>query len=156
MSIGGGGSRSTSGTRPVLFTQKDILTKEQQEERRVGGASILEDALKGGFSPEERAGEFARRADPVNRAFKTSTGDLSRLLGRSGLSGGAAVTDISALLGERIQGLGAAAGATETASRDIESERKKRLIDLLGITPPALLGQQSQSKATSAEFTFGL
>lgn len=152
MSTSKGGSSSKA--KPKLFTSKDILTKEQQEERRIGGASILEESLRGGFSPEERAGEFARRADPINRAFKTSLEDLSGITARSGLKGGAAVTDIKSLLGERIRGLGAAAGETETASRDIEKERKDRLLQLLGITPPALLGQESTGK--SREVSFGL
>ena len=157
-SSGGGSSQSFSASKPVLFGPDKLLTEQERRSRDVGGASILEDALKGGFSPQERSKQFARRADVVNRSFKTGLGDLSGITARSGLKGGAAVTDIRNLIGERIQGLGGAAGEVEQASLEQENLRKQRLLELLGIAPAALLGQASVSidRGTDKSIDVGL
>ena len=150
MSLGAGSSKSG---KAKLFTQKRTQTPFQQEAQLKGGRSILEESLAGGFTPEEASSDFARRADPINRAFKTSTGDLSRLLGRSGLSGGTATTDFSTLLSERIRGIGAAAGATAEASTSAAEKRKERLLQFLSLAPQALVGGGGGS---GKEFSVGI
>lgn len=144
--------RSTSRTKADIIGPEQQMTKQQRELLGIAGPTLLDQALRGGFSPSERSSLYRRSVENINRATRSSQESLRDISARTGITGGKFAGDFSDILEAGIQAKGQASTDIEAQSRDESARRWQRLLSLATYTPGAFA---AGGKKTGQQFGIG-
>jgi hypothetical protein len=152
----GSKARSNSSSNPVFYGPSKIMLPQQKAMWGATAPSLLEKAMRGGYSPADKARLYTRTAENINAGVKGGINNLRATYAKSGLRGGVMGGDISSILESAIQARGQASQGIEDMSRQYNDQNWQRLLQMAQWRPPAMLGQRSKSSYRGSGWKFGI
>lgn len=145
----------TQKSKPKLFGPDKLMLEGQKSMWGAAGPDLLDKALQGGYSPEEKSTIYRGTVENINAATKGATNRLGDIYARSGMRGGKFGGDVSDILTTAMGEKGRAWQGVEEMSRKEGGDRMQRLLQAMMWKPPAMLGQTSSSTGANIGLPWG-